>query len=184
MNTTASEEELIALKKRADLMGIKYSNNISISTLKERINEHLEGNTVEEEDVQAMQPKANPEGITREEMYNEQMKLVRLRITCMNPDKSDLAGEILTVGNRLLGTVRKFVPYGEATDNGYHVPYILYNFMKDRKYLHKGEKRDSKGNITISTRWVPEYSLEVLPQLTEKELAKLAASQRARASMA
>ena len=42
VDTTPRDEELALLKERADLMGIKYSGNIGIDTLKAKINERLE----------------------------------------------------------------------------------------------------------------------------------------------
>ena len=109
------------------------------------------------------------------------MILIRCRIANLNPSKRDLRGEIFTVANKYVGTVRKFIPYGEATDNGYHIPHIIYEQLKTRKFLQVNTRNDrSAGNqIVVDQRWVPEFSIEVLPQLTQEELDKLAASQAA-----
>ena len=107
----------------------------------------------------------------------EKMKLVRLRITNLDPKKKDLPGEILTVGNEYLGTVRKFVPFGEATDNGYHVPYCLYELMRDRKFLSIKTRKGPKGQTIVEQQMVREFALEILPPLTEAELARLSAAQ-------
>ena len=109
------------------------------------------------------------------------MVLVRCRIAHLKPSKRDFRGEIFTIANKYIGTVRKFIPYGEATDNGYHIPKILYEELKSKKFLQVNTRNDrAAGNqIVIDQRWVPEFSIEVLPKLTQDELDKLAASQAA-----
>jgi len=128
-------------------------------------------------------PKKSAKQIERETMIKEQLKLVRLRITNLDPKKKDLPGEIFTVANRTLGAVRKFIPYGEATENGYHVPYILYIQLKNRQFLNIKTRKDSRGRTIVETGMAREFALEVLPPLTPKELAQLAASQAASKGM-
>lgn len=116
----------------------------------------------------------------REAQLLDAMRLVRCRITNMDPKKKDLDGEILTVGNRYIGTVKKFIPYGAATDEGYHVPKVLYDELEDRKFLHIQVTKDrATGQQKVVTSYVKEFAIEVLPQLTELDLAKLAQAQLA-----
>ena len=169
---------LAALKARADLMNISYSNNIGADTLAQKIENKLAGIADPEEPVKELPTKSD--AARRMQMYNDNMKLVRLRISCLNPSKRDLPGEILTVSNRLLGTVRKFVQYGESTDEGFHVPYIIYKFMKNRKFLSiKQRKVRGTNQMVKEEQWVSEYALEVLPMLTEAERQQLANRQAA-----
>lgn len=188
-----SEAELLAaLKVKADTLGVKYSNNIKAETLRERINEALAEPEETEEKTPADPVEETPVELTpaqvkaqtRNKQRKEQMKLIRLRITNMNPEKADLRGEIFTVRTKYLGIVKKFIPFGEATENGYHVPNILYQELKNKKFLHKSAKTDPKtGQIRVTTRFVPEFSLEELPPLDEKDLQKLAAQQAAAAGL-
>lgn len=115
----------------------------------------------------------------REKQWAEQLKLVRIRVTCHNPQKAQLKGEVFTVSNKFVGTVRKFVPFGEATDNGYHVPKIILTIMQERKFQHLGTKKLDKGGLSIvpDVRLVPEFAIEILPDLSESELAALARTQ-------
>lgn len=171
-----------ALKAKADLLGIKYPNNITIDTLRAKIAE-----AQAEEEKPAVNEGAVESSFTsiRAKQRAEQMRLVRLRIANMNPDKADLPGEIITVRTKYLGIVKKFIPFGEATENGYHVPYILYEYMKTRKFLQKKTKQNRQtGQISVSTNWVPEFSIEVLDPLTKDELQKLVAQQAAAAGLA
>lgn len=189
-NTEASASQLDILKQRARLMGLTFSNNIGIDALRAKINAKLEGETQEQAneenaslDSAPVAPALNQTGsdrklTPREKLYQEQMALVRCRITNLDPKKKDLPGEIFTVANRVLGTVRKFIPFGEATDNGYHIPMILYNELASRKFLHiRSFKNKATGQIQVETKWMKEFALEVMPQLTKEELDRLATAQ-------
>lgn len=111
-------------------------------------------------------------------LQKEALKLVRIRISSMDPKKQDLPGEFFTVANQYIGNVRKYVPFGEQTDVGYHVPHCIYEFLKSREFLHI-QTRTVNGQIQTKTRYVKEFSIEVLPDLTRAEIAALAADQRA-----
>ncbi len=112
------------------------------------------------------------------------MRLIRVKITNLDPKKKDLPGEIFTVANGVIGTVRKFIPYGDATENGYHLPNVIYKQLEKRKFQHIIVKRDPRtGENTVQERWVKEFSLEVLPPLTQDELDKLAHAQLAAGSI-
>ena len=167
-------------------MGIPISGNIGIDALKKKIQHYLDGKKDEEDGIQeASENKAAPrksklmlEQELRERLQKEEMSLVRCKIYNLNPAKRDLHGEIITVANKYLGTVRKFIPFGEATDNGYHIPKIIYNDLKSRQFQHIQTKQNG-GKIDVKTRMVPEYSIEVLPPLTQEELEELALRQDA-----
>lgn len=189
-------DELQMLKQRADMMGIGYSNNIGIDALKKKIQDKMDGKKDEPEakaasaeTVNALTgtievPKVESKQDMRERLLAEGMKLVRLRITNLDPKKKDLRGEIMTVANRYIGTVRKFIPYGETTDNGYHVPYCLYEQLRDRQFMSIKVRKDQvTGKERVDHQMVKEFALEILEPLTEGELAKLAAQQAANGSL-
>lgn len=186
-------DELTLLKERAKVMGIPFSNNISLETLRKRVADKMEGKdeapevnalTGDPEIAQAMaakplNQKAN-EVALRKLMYAKQMRQVRVRITNMDPKKKDLPGEIWTVANEYLGTVRKFVPYGEQTDDGFHIPYCLYRLLDSKRFLHIRDVKDRTTGIVRQDKvWAKEFSLDVLPTLTQGELDRLAAAQAA-----
>lgn len=193
--------ELSLLKQRARAMGIQVPNNISVETLKTRINARMEGDeqssTIQSGVVtsHAVDPQtaaarimASNLGVApalrmktlREHLYETQMELVRCRIQCMDPKKKDLHGEIFTFANEYLGTVRKFVPFGEQTDEGWHVPRCIFTMLQDRKFLQINIKKDpTTKRERVTTRYVREFVLDVLPPLTPEELGVLAAAQNA-----
>lgn len=196
LNPNADEQavdELTLLKERAKVMGIPFSNNISLETLRKRVADKMEGKdeapevnalTGDPEIAQALatkplDPKANAVAL-RKLMYAKQMRQVRVRITNMDPKKKDLPGEIWTVANEYLGTVRKFVPYGEQTDDGFHIPYCLYRLLDSKRFLHIRDVKDRTTGIVRQDKvWAKEFSLDVLPTLTQGELDRLAAAQAA-----
>ena len=196
LNPNADEQavdELTFLKERAKVMGIPFSNNISLETLRKRVADKMEEKdeapevnalTGDPEIAQAMVAKplnqqANAIAL-RKLVYAEQMRQVRVRITNMDPKKKDLPGEIWTVANEYLGTVRKFVPYGEQTDDGYHIPYCLYRLLDSKRFLHIRDVKDRTTGIVRQDKvWAKEFSLDVLPALTQAELDRLAAAQAA-----
>ena len=191
-NHDDADDELSHLKERARLLGIRFSPSIKAETLRDRINAALTDEPAEAaakvEEPAAPAAPLSPlaqKAALRKKLIKEEMKLVRLRITNMNPHKKDLHGEIFTVANKYLGIVKKYVPYGEATDEGYHVPYIIYRQLKDRKFLQIKTRKDPKntGQILVDQRWVNEFAIEVLPQLTAAELAELKALQMASAGL-
>ena len=189
----AAVDELTLLKERAKQMGISFSNNISLETLRKRIADKMEGK--DEPEVNPLAGDSEIAAITaapkkldakqnalalRKLMHREQMKLVRVRITNMDPKKKDLPGEIWTVANEYLGNVRKMIPYGEQTDDGFHIPYCLFRLLQSKRFLHIRTVKDRvTGLERQENQWVKEFSLDVLPDLTKEELARLAAAQAA-----
>lgn len=198
-------DELTMLKQRATMMGIVFSNNIGLDTLKKKIEDKM--NDVPEtaaapapmvDPAPVNEAAANPVEPTpvsdllaqaeqpvkklslRNYLMQEATKLVRIRISCMDTKKQDLPGEFFTVANEYIGTVRKYVPFGEQTDNGYHVPFCIYEMLKSREFLHiQTVTHPVTKAITTKTRYIKEFAIEVLPPLTPAELKQLAADQTA-----
>lgn len=179
-------DELSLLKQRAQLMGIVFSNNIGLDKLKQRIKQHMDGEITQPEVVTPVESVTKVKTKTlRQHLIDTNMKVIRLRITNMDPKKASIPGEIITVANEYLGTVRKYIPFGEVTENGYHVPYCIYKELKARKFLNIRtiKNRNKPGETLVEQTWVSEYALEVLPQLTADELAQLATTQAASGSI-
>lgn len=207
--------ELQLLKERALTMGITHSPNIGVEALKAKIEAKLAnlpdpGEGTDNTDIQAppagmnngvklhegepavtptMLTRAQLEQAEREKQWAEQLRLVRIRVICLNPAKKELQGEIFTVGNDFMGTVRKFVPFGEAGDAGWHVPYVIYKEIESRVFnsIRVKKKNSAIGgqhDFRPEGRLVKEYAIELLPDLTEEEMRQLATQQAAAAGMA
>jgi hypothetical protein len=116
---------------------------------------------------------------TEEEFMSKEMRearriagrLIRIRTTCMNPNKKNWTGEILSVGSAKMGTFKKFVPFN--SEEPYHVPYAIYQFMKERKCRIGTTVKMPNGQEVNRYKLVNEFSIEVLPPLTETELEEL-----------
>lgn len=192
--------ELDVLKQRARMMGVEFSNNIGVETLRERIRAKAEEQSnataalipaaTQQASFQAdtsggpalgFEPKPAKPLTLRQYLQREHMKLVRVRITNLDPKKKNLPGEVFTVANEFLGTVRKYIPYGEVSDDGYHVPYCIYRELESRRFLDiRTFKERANGNkIRVEQRWAKEFAIEVLPHLTPTELKQLAVAQMA-----
>lgn len=184
-----TKDELTMLKERANVMGVTFSNNIGIEALRKRIDDKLAGmNTdeVPEAETNAFtgattKTEVGSKAVTptlRQYLFDENMKMVRVKITNLDPKKREWPGEIKTVANKYIGTVRKFIPFGDATDEGYHIPQCIYKMLKRCKYQDiKVVKKN--GKETVTSRWVSEYAIELLPPLSQEELRQLATAQQA-----
>lgn len=182
-NKDVEKQELDILKKRADMLGVKYSPNIGIETLRERVKAAQEGKKEEEEtdNKSTKEEDKKEKAKTLSEIRKEALKKVRVRITLMNQRKNNLPGEIFTVSNDVIGTVKRFIPFDpEAYENGYHVEQCILNQVKSKKYLHIKEERH-RGVSNSTGSFVPEFAIEYLPPLTPKELQELRAQQAAKA---
>lgn len=160
--------ELDLLKERADKMGIKYSGNISASTLKERINEKLELDDPKSDTSKA---------VGNKKLKQEAMKLIRVIVIPNAPEKRNLNGDIFSVSNDVIGTVKMMVPYNN--ENGWHIPQVIYNLLKDKKYQTFIEKKVD-GKVVQKGTLIPAYNITILDPLTDKEMSSLAKAQDAR----
>lgn len=188
-------DQLETLKARADQMGLSYHPNIGAEKLRERIAAALasDGPLTSEEEETHNTPQATSEAKTkapvfketdiqrRLRMKREAQKLVRIRVACMNPAKKEWEGEIFTVGNSVVGSHTKYVPFN--VDEGWHVPHIIYKHMKERKCQVFFDRRTKDGDRVREGKLISEFNIEVLPPLTPEELKELARRQAAARSI-
>lgn len=171
------QDEAQELKSRLDQMGVKYHHNAKVETLRSLLNKALKGE--DEGEDKEVRPSKPTLAQIRARAMEEANRLVRCRITCMNPHKRDWQGEIFTAGNSFTGTIRKFVPYNCEHAESYHIPRIIVNAMRDRKYLQVRSIK-TKSGATQESYFVPEFQIVELEPLTAEELAQLASDQRNR----
>lgn len=172
------KDELSILKARADLLKIPYSNNISLAKLKERIEEHMAKDEEEEQEGE-VEEVVETKATLRTRLIKEATRLIRVRVTNMNPAKAAFPGEIFTVANSTVGTIRKFIPYGAGTEAGYHIPYAIYEMIKRKKFTLTKKEVGPNGSPVFNKYERKEFAIEVLDPLTPEELKKLAAEQAA-----
>ena len=119
--------------------------------------------------------------LLRQVVRAKALRLHRVKITNLDPADSQLNGAIITAVNKFTGKVAKYVPFSdEEHPNGYHIPEIILNQLKNQKFpLRKEIKGGQFGVKRYKTMMINKFSIVELPPLTEKELAELAAHQRA-----
>ena len=186
MLTAQDKEEKRILRAKLSKLGIASSPNSSLELLRAKLAEaegNTEPSTLAQEEVAETKPTETKAVESKADITNrvkkEATKLIRVRIKNLNPYKQDLHGEIFTVANEVIGKVSKYVPYDDAGDS-YHIPNCIYKMLLSKKYLQVKTITDPVSKTRrITQSWVPEFSIEVLPQLTTEQLEELAFKQEA-----
>ena len=172
-----TQDELASLKARADMMGVTYHPSIGLEKLREKVNAAIEGKKEPESEPETpvATPAAESEAQRATRLKREASKLVRVRVTCMNPAKKEWEGEIFSIGNAVVGSFTKYVPFN--TEEGWHVPQMMLQMIQDRQCQVFYTTTDNRGNKIRKGKLIKEFSVEILPSLTEEELHELAQRQ-------
>jgi hypothetical protein len=176
-----TQDELTTLKARADLMGVTYHPSIGLEKLRAKVAEAIATGSKGEEPETPKQaaPVAAPVAETENQRNNrlqmEAMELIRIRLSCMNPAKKEWEGEIITVGNSVVGMVKKYIPFN--AEEGWHVPRIMLEALKERQCQVFVTLRTKNGVAIRKGKLIKEFAIEVLPPLTQEELHDLAQRQ-------
>lgn len=177
------QEEKSMLRSRLKTMGRNPSPNASLETLRQQLNDAMEGKAEEgskatPDKVPGAEVASGKQLSLHEFLRKKAHKLRRVRITCHNPNKRELPGEFITVGNNYMGVIKRYVPFGELTDGGWHIEQAIYDVLKARQYVDIRTKTDRvTGAISVTTRLAAEFGIEDLPDLTPKELKQLGTAQ-------
>jgi hypothetical protein len=172
----APKDELTLLKERAAVMGIQYHPSIGLDKLREKLSASLTDSTdpeeaVEQDTAEVQETKAQAHMRFR----REASALIRVRLTCMNPAKQKWEGEIFTVSNSVIGTMKKYIPF--HAEEGWHIPQALLNIIQERHYQAPYTENGPKGQKIRKYKMAKEFSIEILPNLTASELKDLANQQ-------
>jgi len=172
-----TQDELTSLKARADLLGLSYHPSIGLEKLREKVNAATTASDKQDKPaaVEVVAVAEETESQRRARKKRESNELVRIRVTCMNPAKSEWEGEIITAGNSLIGSFTKFVPFN--AEEGWHVPRVIYNQLVQRQCQIFTTVRDARGNSSRKGKLIKEFAIEVLPNLSPEELQELAQRQ-------
>lgn len=114
------------------------------------------------------------------------LRLVRCRITNLDPADAAVPGALITCYNKYTGKVSKLVPFGDENEHGYHLPKILVDELKSRTFNMRKEKKRAGSSFGVkeySTVQVRKFAIEELPPLTQEELDNLANDQKARGAI-
>jgi len=188
--------ELKSLKAKADLMGLTYHPSIGLGKLKKKVTDKLEGNVPEKppeslvEDFPVSSDTfASPDTYTRKRetvaarksrLRKKASRLVRFRLTCMNPAKKGYPSEVFTVSNSIVGTFRRAIPYHAPS---WHCERMMLDMLKNKEYLDFYEVKGSKGRMVKKSRMVKEFAIEELPPLNQKEINEIKERQASQNSL-
>jgi len=178
------EQKLEVLKTKAKTLGIRIRGNLSSDTLLKAIQE--KSAELEAKTEQVATP-ANDRLATQKryaEVRKEALALVRVQISCMNPNKKEWAGDFYAVGNKAVGTIKKYIPFHpESHPDGYHIPKMLLESLKGYQYQAFKTIKHANGEKTKKGVLNKEFAITVLPPLTKEELARLAKMQLAKGGL-
>ena len=190
----AEQAELKSLQDRATQMGIAFHPNTGLEKLRNKINAKL-GTEIDTTNLPTpveapaaqevkgpVATKTNPGSVPIEtknqrhaRLRKEASRQIRIRVTCMNPNKKLWEGEFFTVSNSVVGTHKKYVPFNNT--EGWHVPKIIYNAIKEREFQGFITKKGPNGVKTITSKLMPEFAVEIMNKLSAEELEELAVRQ-------
>jgi len=168
-------KELQELRTIAEDLGIEFPKNIGKVKLIDKIVEAESQEDVTPVQIEGVRVKKK----TPAEIKKEMNILKRVRVSPNDPQHKGRNGVTRKIGNKY-GVVGKFIPF----DTVWHCPEPVYNDLKEAKYRVTKFKTDSVTGMKVAvTKWYPAFVIEDLPQLTAKELKKLAAEQASRGSI-
>jgi hypothetical protein len=171
-------DELVVLKERATKMNIKFHPSIGLDSLRSKVNKAVEGEKeVDEEPVTYKVAKSEQESKRerQDRLRKDAARLIRINVTCMNPNKKDHEGEILTVSNSVVGTHKKYVPFN--TVEGWHVPNIIFKTLLERKCQVFQTVKGPRGEKVRRGKLIKEFSIDVLDPLTKADIEELGRKQ-------
>ena len=109
------------------------------------------------------------------------MHLKRIVVVPNDPEMSGHAGQIFTAIVSSVNNgkaIKKYVPFNN--EEGWHVPNILANQIANAEMQKFKSVKTHNGDTILQPYQAKKYNVQVLPDLIQKEIDKLAASQSAR----
>lgn len=165
-------DERESLKNKLTILGISYQNNAPTAKLRQLLEEFAEQDQHKEHEPDV------PTAPSKRQLVLDATKLVRVTVISNDPTKKEYQGELFTVGNSVIGTIRKFVPFGRP----WLIPQILLNVIEEREFQLFELKRTADGGQTRIPRTLKAYNVIRHELPTAEELAELAKSQALRSA--
>jgi len=176
--------------------GIKMHFNSNRTKLEEALNTILNSNegtimeaaTVSNTEGQVITPDMLDDfkfnGVELEGLRDKDaMEMIRVIVRPNDPLKLESAGEIFTVGNSDANggrAVKKYVPYNN--DEGWHIPNMIYQNIKAAEcQIFKKITRNGQDSMEATT--IKAFNVEILPNLTQAEIDKIAIRQKSTSSV-
>ena len=167
--------------------GIKVHHKTSEKKLRETLQANVDKNDAEVpaavESSPVEPPKAKVKAKKAPAMTLEQkcMHLKRIIVTPNDPEMSGHAGQIFTVVVSAVNggkAIKKYVPFNN--EEGWHVPNVLVNQIANAEMQKFKSVKTPNGDSVLQPYQTKKYNVQVLPDLTQKEIDRLAAAQASR----
>jgi len=165
------KDEKAKLIKRAKRLGVDNAESLGIKDLRAVVNSFQS------------EPESPPSDTNRKlNALKEATKLRRIIATCMNSRKKSGNTHYFEVSNDEIGTIKRYVPMN--TPKGTHVEDVIYQNMLAREcVVFVDDVNTSNGRVKVKSETIKEYSITLLPPLTEDELKELGREQSAHHSI-
>lgn len=173
-NSLNEVTELAKLKVEAESLGVSFHPNIGLETLQARIDEAKEALALADAPV----PQEETSAQKRSRKAKAARALVRVLINCNDPAKREWPGEVITVSNSVIGSIKRYIPYN--SDAPTHIERALLNTLLEKRVQSFSQKPGKNGIPQPKARTIPAYSITIMPALTEAEVEALAKSQAMR----
>lgn len=176
-----SELDLEDVKAELKSRGVKMHHKTGEAKLRGTLQAVLDDSyekPVKEKKKPVEKPTAAPEKLTVEE---EALKLVRVIVSPNDPLMATYPGLIFTVCSSVVNggqAVKKYVPFNN--EEGWHIPHIIFKQIENAQMQKFKQVKLANGESVLQPYQAKMYNIQVLPNLTQSELDKLAASQKAR----
>ena len=163
--------------------GIKMHHKTNAIKLRKTLQDDVDKNDakvpveVKSSPVKPAKVKKKPE-MTLEEKC---LHLKRIIVTPNDPELSGHAGLVFTVLVSSVNNgkaIKKYVPFNN--EEGWHVPNVICNQIANAEMQKFKSVKAPNGDTVLQPYQAKKYNVQVLPDLTQKEIDKLAASQAAR----
>lgn len=176
MSQILEEKSLSELRDIADNYGIEYPRNIGKAKLIIKIIEDDEAVNGKPAVVEGVKTKKKE---TIAEMRKRMNKLIRVRISATDPQYKNRTFISKQVGNGAV-MVGKHIPF----DVIWHGQEPIIQSIERQTYRETRFKTDRVSGMKVPVTTIKKsFVVERLPQLTQKEIDKLAAQQAARGSV-
>ena len=163
------------LRGIAEELGIEFPKNISKAK--------LTGLLIADDEAASGTTKVEGVKVTKEatpsEIRKEMDKLIRCKVSSSDPMYKGRNGVTMQVGNKLK-VVGKFIPFNTI----WHMQQPVYDSLMRKQWRETKFVTDKvTGNKIAKQTMHPSFNIELLPQLTVKELKNLAKDQSARGAI-
>ena len=119
-------------------------------------------------------------GLRRQVVRARALRMYRVKIQNLDPNDAPLNGGIFTISNKYTGKVSKYVPFGVESENGYYIPKILLDHLEQMQFPIRKEKKGNRFGVKqYQTVLTNKFNIQYMDPLGQKEIADLAAIQRA-----